>query len=156
MVTTQNTKIIFRLFISTTKDNIDDDNIVPFLTIGNGDDVANVRLSELKEVLGKLFGARVQTQLPPARQLKALPGEMSAEPFLWLSPVYVAARNAAGIYIIIIQRAFGGGIPPRRDCSDLPYGGRQSVSYNILYCLLSSKFFVKNNEKIVDTRSFRW
>ena len=30
MVTTQNTKIIFRLFISTTKDNIDDDNIVPF------------------------------------------------------------------------------------------------------------------------------
>ena len=86
MVTTQNTKIIFRLFISTTKDNIDDDNIVPFLTIGNGDDVANVRLSELKEVLGKLFGARVQTQLPPARQRMALPGEMSAEPFLWLSP----------------------------------------------------------------------
>lgn len=42
MVTTQNTKIIFRLFISTTKDNIDDDNIVPFLTIGNGDNVANV------------------------------------------------------------------------------------------------------------------
>ena len=81
MVTTQNTKIIFRLFISTTKDNIDDDNIVPFLTIGNGDDVANVRLSELKEVLGKLFGARVQTQLPPARQRKALPDEMSAEPF---------------------------------------------------------------------------
>lgn len=102
MVTTQNTKIIFRLFISTTKDNIDDDNIVPFLTIGNGDDVANVRLSELKEVLGKLFGAIVQTQLPPARQRKALPGEMSAEPFLWFSPVYVAARNAAGIYIIII------------------------------------------------------
>ena len=102
MVTTQNTKIIFRLFISTTKDNIDDDNIVPFLTIGNGDDVANVRLSELKEVLGKLFGARVQTQLPPARQRKALPGEMSAESFLWLSPVSVAARNAAGIYIIII------------------------------------------------------
>ena len=84
MVTTQNTKIIFRLFISTTKDNIDDDNIVPFLTIGNGDDVANVRLSELKEVLGKLFGAIVQTQLPPARQRKALPDEMSAEPFLWL------------------------------------------------------------------------
>ena len=83
MVTTQNTKIIFRLFISTTKDNIDDDNIVPFLTIGNGngDDVANVRLSELKEVLGKLFGARVQTQLPPARQRKTLPDEMSAEPF---------------------------------------------------------------------------
>ena len=81
MVTTQNTKIIFRLFISTTKDNIDDDNIVPFLTIGNGDNVANVRLSELKEVLGKLFGARVQTQLPPARWRKALPGEMSAEPF---------------------------------------------------------------------------
>ena len=81
MVTTQNTKIIFRLFISTTKDNIDDDNIVPFLTIGNGDDVANVRLSELKEVLGKLFGARVQTQLPPARRRKALPGEMSAESF---------------------------------------------------------------------------
>ena len=98
MVTTQNTKIIFRLFISTTKDNIDDDNIVPFLTIGNGDNVANVRLSELKEVLGKLFGARVQTQLPPARRRKALPDEMSAEPFLWLSPVYVAARNAAAIY----------------------------------------------------------
>ena len=81
MVTTQNTKIIFRLFISTTKDNIDDDNIVPFLTIGNGDDVANVRLSELKEVLGTLFGARVQTPVPPARRRKALPDEMSAEPF---------------------------------------------------------------------------
>ena len=50
---------------------VDDDNITPFLTIGNGDDVANVRLSELKEVLGKLFGARVQTQLPPARHGKA-------------------------------------------------------------------------------------
>lgn len=103
MVTTQNTKIIFRLFISTTKDNIDDDNIVPFLTIGNGDDVANVRLSELKEVLGKLFGARVQTQLPPARQRKALPGEMSAESFfVAFAGTDAAARNTAGIYIIII------------------------------------------------------
>ena len=72
MVTTQNTKIIFRLFISTTKDNIDDDNIVPFLTIGNGDEVENVRLSELKEVLGKLFGASVQTQLPLARHKETL------------------------------------------------------------------------------------
>ena len=72
MVTTQNTKIIFRLFISTTKDNIDDDNIVPFLTIGNGDEVENVRLSELKEVLGKLFGASVQTQLPLAHHKETL------------------------------------------------------------------------------------
>lgn len=47
---------------------VDDDNVTPFLTIGNGDDVANVRLSELKKVLGNLFGGRVQTQLPPARQ----------------------------------------------------------------------------------------
>lgn len=48
---------------------VDDDNITPFLTIGNGDDVANVRLSELKEVLDNLFGGSVQTQLPPARQM---------------------------------------------------------------------------------------
>lgn len=47
---------------------VDDDNITPFLTIGNGDDVANVRLSELKEVLDNLFGDSVQTQFPPARQ----------------------------------------------------------------------------------------
>lgn len=52
---------------------VDDDNITPFLTIGNGDDVANVRLSELKKVLSKLFGTRVQTQLPPARQSQRTP-----------------------------------------------------------------------------------
>ena len=51
---------------------IDDDNITPFLTIGNGDEVENVRLSELKEVLGKLFGASVQTQLPLARHKETL------------------------------------------------------------------------------------
>ena len=51
---------------------IDDDNITPFLTIGNGDEVENVRLSELKEVLGKLFGASVQTQLPLARNKETL------------------------------------------------------------------------------------
>ena len=47
---------------------IDDDNIIPILTIGNGKEIESVRLSEVKEVLGKLYGNSVQTQLPPARQ----------------------------------------------------------------------------------------
>lgn len=47
---------------------IDDDNIIPILTIGNGKEIENVRLSEVKEVLGKLYGTSVQTQLPLARQ----------------------------------------------------------------------------------------
>lgn len=46
---------------------IDDDNIIPILTIGNGKEIQNVRLSEVKEVLEKLYGKSVQTQLPPAR-----------------------------------------------------------------------------------------
>ncbi len=45
---------------------IDDDNIIPILTIGNGKEIQNVRLSEVKEVLEKLFGASVQSQLPLA------------------------------------------------------------------------------------------
>ena len=49
---------------------IDDDNIIPILTIGNGKEIQNVRLSEVKEVLEKLYGKSVQTQLPPARQKK--------------------------------------------------------------------------------------
>ena len=45
-----------------------DDYINPLLTIGNGKEIENVRLSEVKEVLDKLYGASVQTQLPLARQ----------------------------------------------------------------------------------------
>ena len=43
-----------------------DDYINPLLTIANGKEIENVRLSEVKEVLDKLYGASVQTQLPLA------------------------------------------------------------------------------------------
>ena len=42
-----------------------------------------------------IFQIKIRFTLHTLRQRKALPDEMSAEPFLWLSPVYVAARNAA-------------------------------------------------------------
>ena len=51
---------------------IDDDYINPLLTIGNGKEIENVRLSEVKEVLDKLYGASVQTQLPLAHQIKII------------------------------------------------------------------------------------
>ena len=50
-----------------------DDYINPLLTIGNGKEIENVRLSEVKEVLDKLYGASVQTQLPLARQKNLKP-----------------------------------------------------------------------------------
>lgn len=103
MVTTQNTKIIFRLFISTTKDNIDDDNIVPFLTIGNGDDVANVQLSELKEVFGQTFWRKSSNAItvcpPPEGSARRNVGRAF---FVAFAGPDAAARNTAGIYIIII------------------------------------------------------
>ena len=49
-----------------------DDYINPLLTIGNGKEIENVRLSEVKEVLDKLYGASVQTQLPLAHQIKII------------------------------------------------------------------------------------
>ena len=55
--------LVYKVFVA-------DDYINPLLTIGNGKEIENVRLSEVKEVLDKLYGASVQTQLPLARQLK--------------------------------------------------------------------------------------
>jgi len=47
-----------------------DDYINPLLVLGSGKEIENVRLSEVKEVLDKLYGASVQTQLPLARHRK--------------------------------------------------------------------------------------
>lgn len=55
--------LVYKVFVA-------DDYINPLLTIGNGKEIENVRLSEVKEVLDKLYGASVQTQLPLARHLK--------------------------------------------------------------------------------------
>ena len=55
-----------------------DDYINPLLTIGNGKEIENVRLSEVKEVLDKLYGASVQTQLPLARHNKRNPNTIIA------------------------------------------------------------------------------
>ena len=57
--------LVYKVFVA-------DDYINPLLTIGNGKEIENVRLSEVKEVLDKLYGASVQTQLPLARHSKTL------------------------------------------------------------------------------------
>ena len=57
--------LVYKVFIG-------DNEIIPLLTIGNSDDVENVRLSEVNEVIAIIFGAGVQTQLPPARHSVAV------------------------------------------------------------------------------------
>ena len=57
--------LVYKVFVA-------DDYINPLLTIGNGKGIENVRLSEVKEVLDKLYGASVQTQLPLAHQIKII------------------------------------------------------------------------------------
>ena len=53
--------LVYKVFVA-------DDYINPFLTIGNGKEIEDVRLSETKKVISNIFsGASVQTQLPPAR-----------------------------------------------------------------------------------------
>ena len=53
--------LVYKVFVA-------DDHITPLLTLGNGEDVADVRLAEVQEIVGNIFGKGVQTQLPPARQ----------------------------------------------------------------------------------------
>lgn len=58
--------LVYKVFVA-------DDYINPFLVLGSGKEIEDVRLSETKEVLDKIFGGvSVQTQLPPARHMKHL------------------------------------------------------------------------------------
>ena len=57
--------LVYKVFVA-------DDYINPLLVLGSGKEIENVRLSEVKDVLEKLFGASVQSQLPLARQNKRL------------------------------------------------------------------------------------